>query len=150
MAYTNKFPEHKRLNEKKESTFGKANNSSFGKTTSKGSFGVNKKPIKKKRITNDEELAFNNWLHPEDSDEQFNRFRCMVCGSYSEHFHHVKLNSSDKKRQFVQIPLCNFHHMGTTLSPHGTSVKWRKTYTMKEQEEIANKIYLTFLKEREL
>jgi len=113
-----------RLRPKKESTFG------------------NRKPIKKKRITTDDELDFCNWLHEE---AQMQKYKCMVCGSPVYHYHHVKEYSSDKKRQFVQIPLCNEHHMGTSLSPHGSPKLFRQTYTMKYQNAQALKLHLDYL-----
>jgi len=102
----------------------------------------NRKPMKKKRITTDDELAYNHWLHHKD---QMKKFKCMVCGSKVQHYHHVKEYSTDKKRQNVQIPLCNKHHLGTELSPHGNAPKWRETYSMEHQDKVAHLLHLRYL-----
>jgi DNA-directed RNA polymerase subunit RPC12/RpoP len=102
----------------------------------------NRKPMKKKRITTDDELTYNNWLHEE---AQMQKYKCMVCGEPVQHYHHVKEYSTDKKRQNVQIPLCNEHHLGTELPPHGTPKLFRQTYSMEQQDKVAHMLHLRYL-----
>jgi len=113
-----------RIKAKKVSTFGK------------------RKVIKKKRITNETELKMNNWLHEE---AQMNHYKCFVCSKPVEEWHHIKRDSTDKKNHFQQLPLCRYHHTGDALSPHGTATLWRDTYSMEEQRNFANKIYIKFM-----
>jgi hypothetical protein len=101
------------------------------------SFGKKKSFIKPKRIATDSEVAFLNWLH---EDKQMDTFTCMACSKPVEHYHHVKEYSSDKKNHMRLIPLCNFHHLGGELSPHGTAKLWRSTYSMEFQIAEAKKL----------
>lgn len=112
-----------------------------------------KKKSKKSLPTHDEK-EFMSWLH---QHEQMNRYGCFVCGcnnsSDTLEWHHVKLDSTEKKNHFRQIPLCgNLHHRGTktnsnieAISVHGTPKKWRDTYSMKVQHEFAKKVHNDYL-----
>lgn len=140
MSDFNPMPKSKQLGleqkpkKDKNTPFGKRKNKgNFGskkplKTTIKSTFNNHKKAIIKKRITTDKELKTLNLLN-----ENKHLFRCFVCGGACEHLHHIKLYSSDKKDHSKLLPLCQFHHVGDELSPHGTPVKWRDRFTMEEQ-----------------
>ena len=117
------FPNHQRLNPKVESTFN------------------NRKPIKKKPIANDEEKEYLNWLH---EDAQMLKYKCFVCGEPVEEYHHVKLNSSDKKNHKRVLPLCKFHHTDGEPSPHKTAKKFRGLYPMEYQNKAADLLYLHY------
>lgn len=119
------FPNHSRIKPERQKTFGKAKSS------------LKRSSFKRKRITDDSELEYLNWLQTQDAE-------CMVCKAPAQHFHHVKEYSTDKKDHTSLIPLCQFHHVGETLSPHGTPKLWRNTYSMKYQRMVALKWYLKF------
>ena len=103
-----------------------------------------KKPKAKKVNKNKptaHEQKYLNWLQ-----EQW--YGCFHCnGGSNIEWHHVKLNSTDKKNHTRLIPLCLEHHKGSTISPHGAPSHWRNTYTMKEQNEAAAEIYYKFIGE---
>jgi len=120
----NLFPHHGRIKPKRESTFGY------------------KKAIKPKRNTNDAEKAYLDYLQTRTDA------KCMVCGVPVEHWHHVKEYSTDKKDHTSLIPLCQLHHVGELLSPHGTPKEWRKRYSMKFQKMVALKYYLEYKSEK--
>jgi len=105
---SNLFPTHGRIKDKAVSTFNRKN------------------PIKKKTTTTTEEREYLSWLQTIEAN-------CMVCNKNADHWHHVKLNSTDKKNHFELIPLCIDHHVGNELSPHGTPKKWRQKFSMEGQ-----------------
>ncbi|WP_345985285.1 HNH endonuclease [Sulfurimonas sp. HSL-1656] len=71
--------------------------------------------------------------------------RCLVCGTPDGiEGHHVKRDSSDQKDDHKMIPLCQEHHTGPMLSPHGTPRRWREEYSMEFQEQIAAEIYAEY------
>lgn len=109
-------------------------------------FGTSRAPIKKKRVTTDEELAYLNWSKEQD-------IPCWICGTLLKVIrHHVKRDSSDAKNHERIIPLCGFHHDGTVLSPHGTAVLFRNKFPMEIQEAYADSLYeeyLYFLRKKE-
>jgi len=73
-------------------------------------------------------------------------FPCFVCGTYHDvKGHHIKLHSSDPKNDHELLPLCNEHHVGLMLSPHGTPKQWRETYSMDTQLEHAAEIYAEYM-----
>lgn len=144
----------KRIKPKPESTFGKTSNGNFGKVSkgnfgkvsrgnfgkkpSNGSFGKKQSIIKAKPKAKASELSYLAWLH---EDAQMSTYTCMVCNSYVQDWHHVKLSSSDKKNHKRLIPLCKAHHIGNKLSPHGSPVLWRETYSMLQQNKLADDIF---------
>lgn len=147
-----------RIKPKQESTFGRTSNGNFGKS-SKGSFGkvsrgnFGKKPssgsfgkeqsiMRVKPKAKASELSYLAWLH---EDAQMNTCLCMVCNAPVQDWHHVKLNSADKKNHKRLIPLCKAHHVGNILSPHGTPVLWRETYSMSHQNKIADEIHHRYM-----
>lgn len=169
-----------RIKPKKESTFGKTSNGNFGKTSngdfgksskgsfgkvsrgsfgkkvsngdfgkgpSKGSFGKDPSIIKLKPKAKASELSYLQWLH---EDAQLHTCLCMVCDVPVQDWHHVKLNSTDKKNHKRLIPLCKAHHVGRTLSPHGTPVLWRETYSMSRQNEIADEVYMRYMSQMKI
>lgn len=121
------------------------NNSKKKKSFSKAEqLKHNKKP-KAKKVSKSKptplEQKYLTWLQ-----SQYH-YRCFVCGGYWSDWHHIKFKSTDKKIHTKLLPLCKKHHTGNELSPHGTPKKWRETYTMEEQNRLADKIYEVFLDE---
>jgi hypothetical protein len=111
--------------------------STFGKCPMKGRI---KKTAVKNRATTDE-LEYLTWFSIKDLE-------CFACGTLKGvKGHHIKENSCDKKQHFKILPLCEIHHTGTELSPHGTPKKFRQTYPMKVQNDYADKIRVKYLKE---
>jgi len=124
-------------------SFGKkASNGSFGKGPSQGDFGKEKSVIMPKPKAKESELSYLQWLH---EDAQLHTCLCMVCNRPVQDWHHIKLNSTDKKNHKRLIPLCKAHHVGNTLSPHGTPVLWRETYSIPRQNKIADEVYSKYL-----
>jgi len=74
-------------------------------------------------------------------------YKCFACGKQNGiEWHHVKLNSVDKKNHKRLIPLCGVeHHRLGELSPHGNPRKWREKFSMKIQNDFADKIYQEYL-----
>lgn len=128
------FPNHSRIKPERQKTFGQ------GKSLKRSSF-------KRKRITDDNELEYLNWLH---EDEQMNRYTCIVCGSPVQCWHHTKLYSTDKKNHRRLAPLCHIHHTEGSPSPHKTPKLWRELYSMEFQNEIADMVYSDFIKFKEV
>ena len=91
---------------------------------------------KNKKKTTDEDKEYLEWLQHQD-------YKCFVCGKQNGiEFHHIKEYSTDKKNHQRLIPLCFMHHrLSNDISAHGTPKKWRETYTMEQQNEVADKIY---------
>lgn len=72
--------------------------------------------------------------------------KCIVCGSYSIEWHHVKKNSVDKKDHTKLIPLCPMHHrLSNDFSAHGTPKKFKEKYPIEAQNQIAEKFYNDFI-----
>ena len=65
-------------------------------------------------------------------------FSCIVCGTTEGiEGHHVKRDSTDRKRDDEMLPLCREHHHGRTLSPHGTPTLFREEFPMHVQKRLA-------------
>lgn len=109
-------------------------------TSKKGKLKVKIEKVSKNKPT-ELEQEYLNWLRTQD-------YKCFVCDSPWENYHHVKTHSSDDKVHSEVIPLCLEHHMGTKLSPHGASRKFRLTFTMKQQRYVANNMFKDFLRSR--
>ena len=114
-----------RIRPKKEATFGKSSNGSFGKKEYKGSFksenlnstsdsdfgtrpsngNFGKEPsiMTAKPKAKAGELPYLEWLH---EDGQASNCTCIVCDKPAQDWHHVKLHSMDKKDHKRLIPLC--------------------------------------------
>ena len=98
------------------------------------------KKVSKNKPTSHEQ-SYLNWL-------QEQTHKCILCDTAENiEMHHVKLKSTDKKNHKRLIPLCNQHHKGKVLSPHGTPVKWRQHVPMEAQNKIADELYNIFLGE---
>lgn len=73
---------------------------------------------------------------------------CFVCETLNGvQGHHIKKFSSDKKIHSKMIPLCIEHHVGSTLSPHGTPKLFKEKFNFTFQEEVAKMHYDKFLNE---
>ena len=75
---------------------------------------------------------------------------CFVCSGLGDIvLHHIKLNSTDKKRHFFVLPMCvNCHAESMELSAHKTPVKFRAKYPIEIQEIQATMYYKTWLRDR--
>jgi len=123
---------HQRLNPKKDGTFG----------TKKPFKGKNKNRKGNTKITK-EDLDYLNWLH------NVNSFSCLVCNNHIVEWHHVKRDSTCRKNHKRLIPLCQKHHtVSLDFSAHGTPKKWRETYSMGFQNDLADMIYRKYLDEK--
>jgi len=99
--------------------------------------------VSKNKCVSPGDKEYLNWL-----DANRSNYGCFVCGrTFCNEWHHVKLNSSDKKDHTKLIALCGeeHHRLGQTLSAHGTPKKWRETYSMELQLEVADKIYQDYI-----
>lgn len=121
---------HNRIKPKKESTFGVKKPFKGKSKNRKGNTSITK-----------EDLDYLNWL-----DRHRSGFTCLVCGFGRVEFHHVKRDSTDRKNHKRLIPLCQNHHtLSDKLSAHGTPRKWRQTYSMEFQNQLADRIYNNYL-----
>ena len=100
-----------------------------------------KKPsMKNKTKITEDEKDYLSWLQTFHSS-------CFICGEIRNiEYHHVKYKSTDKKNHRRLIPLCNEHHQGNKLSPHGTPKLWRGMISMEKQEDMAESIYQLYLR----
>jgi len=128
--------------EKKKSNFGtRPSRGNFGKTKSKP---MRQTQFKYKRIATDKDLGYLEWF-------SLQSIKCFNCNCVAEEAHHIKGHSYDSKDHKSLLPLCcNCHKYSTTLSVHGTPVKWRERYTIEEQLDYAREIYQQYLKEMNL
>ena len=99
-------------------------------------------PLKEKPLKDQQYLQ---WVHASNPS-------CYSCGKpyhpMVTELHHTKLYSSDKKNDYLVIPLCGETcHRNGDLSPHGNPKKWRETYPIEMQIEHAKKLYQEYLEE---
>lgn len=75
---------------------------------------------------------------------------CIVCGTIENiEWHHIKRDSTDRKKHTSVIPLCEKHHKGSTeFSAHGTPKLFRETYSMEFQRELGTEIFKEFSEAR--
>jgi len=121
----------------------KKEKSSFGQKPNKGNFG--KKAYKwnnkgYKRQTTDEELSYIKWARKEP-------LKCLICNSSNIQLHHVKKSSTDKKNHKRLLPLCQEHHVGNKISPHGAKKEFFDLYSFEKQCIIADKLYIKYLEQ---
>jgi hypothetical protein len=129
-----------RLKPKKISMFGKKRTKLKSKSDENKNRLRDKPTSKNKKSISNEDKEYLEWL-------QTQSYCCFVCGERNGiEWHHVKLNSSDKKNHKRLIPLCGVeHHRLGNISPHGNPKRWREHFSMRLQENYADNIYETYL-----
>jgi hypothetical protein len=76
-------------------------------------------------------------------------FQCFVCGTFvGVQGHHIKERSTAPKIDENLLPLCVEHHLGSTLSPHGTPNLFREFYPYDLQVECSKVYYKKYQKEK--
>ena len=108
------------------------------------SIGISKesqlgKAKKKKKATNKSNNPYFAWLRETIPE-------CIICGSYSE-IHHIEFGYKRDDKRVVM--LCTHHHSAQSMDGihHDTKLWYKKYYTFKEIEIIADCNYDHWMKE---
>jgi len=129
----------KKVNHKKlRGDSSKVKKPSTGKKDSRNRKGSKEKYITDSRLAPKAKKipAYIDWFH------NVHQPPCFVCVTMmGVQFHHIKEHSADERNDEFGLPLCEKHHMGNKLSPHGTPKKFRETYSMEEQYSFAKDMF---------
>ena len=122
----------------------------FGKRPSRGSFGKNRKTLKKKsakKLATDDELDYLQYMKDMD-------FPCFICDKHDRNQnHHLRFDDTDRlhtssgvRDHTLLVPVCWEHHYGKEASFHGSKYGLAKRYTKEKLISISRKYYEDYLK----